>query len=423
MPRELLFAMVLLTATETSAQDGPSDPDPGVAFERAARLLAEGDRDRAYLALVQLTDAGSPFPEAYLFRGSIERERGELETARQVFRRGLERDPSHRSLRLELAVTLSWEGRTREALAAYETVLARDPADIVAALGRARMLFWLGRHAEAIAAYRTILEREPRSTEALTGLADVHRARLQRRRARSLYDRALAIDPELESARQGRAALPAATRAEVRADLGLMLDGEVAGRGGLGLTVHATPEVLLVATFRQDVQRNELALARTGGASVVLRPDGALAYEVGYQVQRAGQERAHRLQLGLSWRATDRWTLSASTRPGVREDGRLEHLTSVGSEHRVGVFRWSVRLFRGDQPEQRETVGALAATLDWSRIGIRLGVAQALATTSYTTAGVQLRWSVSPRHDLVGSYEYFTLGQRHLLSVGYRVRL
>ncbi|MBO6939101.1 MAG: tetratricopeptide repeat protein [Deltaproteobacteria bacterium] len=414
-----LFAV--LAASSANAQE--VDPR-GVRFERAAHLMAEGQREQAYPELVALTEDGAPFPEAYLFRGSIERERGDLAQAQRAFEAGLAVAPSHRSLRLELAVTLSWKGETEKALASYEAVLAADPDDTVAAVGRGRMLFWLGRHEAAVEAFEAVLAQEPENLEAMVGLADVHRARLRRRDARELYDRALTIDPAFQPAVEGKAKLSEATRAELRLDLGLSHgDAGLSGRGGLGATVFLTPELSLVAGFRQDVQRNELEMARIGTVSLVARVGERLAIEAGYQLLRAEGDRIHRIPLGLSFRATDKWTLLLSTRPGVREDGRFEHLTMLGSQHQVGPFRWMLQVFRGDHRTQHETVFALSGELDFGVFGVRVGVAGAVAEQHYGTVGAQLRLTLGRRHDLLLGYDHLTLGGRHVSTLGYRVRL
>lgn len=425
MRLEFAITLVLVAAALPSRRAFAQDQvEPGVEFERAAQLMASGDRDRAYPHLVRLTEGGAPFPEAYLFRGSIERERGELSRAEAAFLGGLEIAPTHRSLRMELAVTLSWEGRTDEALEAYDEVLAADPHDAAAAIGRARMLFWLGRHEESVTAFEELLRQEPDNVEALAGLADVHRARLRRRDARTLYDRALVLDPAFAAAREGKSKLREATRAIAGLDLGFATsDAGVSGRGGLSLAVDVRPELRLDASFRQDAQRNELATARTGTLALVVRPSARFSIDAGYQIQHAEGLRTHRVTLGGAVRVSDEWTLILSTRPGVREDGRMEHLTMVGTDHRAGVFHWTVQLFRSDHRDRRETVASLAGELDFGVFAVRIGLAGALAPENYATMGGLLRVTLSGHHDLVAGYDHFTLGRRHLFSVGYRVRL
>ena len=234
----------------------------------------------------------------------------------------------------------------------------------------------------------------------------------------------MAVDATFAPAVEGKAKVAEAIRAEVRLDGGLATSSAgLSGRGGLGLTAHLTPELALVAGFRQDVQRNELALAQTAGLSLVARIGDRLALQVGYEVQKAEGLRVHRLPLGLAVRVSDSWTLMASTRPGLREDGRVEHLSMVGSEHRVGLLRWTLQVFRGDHRDRRETVAALGGELDFGRLGLRVGVAGALAEQSYATLGGQVRLTLTPRHDVFAGYDHFTLGQRHLFSIGYRGQL
>lgn len=128
--------------------------------EGLERFVA-GDRDGAYPLLVRgiAEDPDELPPEAWLFRGAYERERGDWAAAAQSFAEGLQHHPKHPSLRLELATTLSWLGEHEASVEAYDEVLATtdDPvARAAAAEGRARVLWWGGKRRAALRQARAL---------------------------------------------------------------------------------------------------------------------------------------------------------------------------------------------------------------------------------------------------------------------------
>jgi len=139
-----------------------------VEVDGALHAFVSGQVDAAYPLLVEVTEAGVEVPpEAWLFRGAVERERGALAQAAATFRAGSEAHPEAKALWLELATTASWQGAWPEALEAYERARSLDPDDPVAALGRARTLWWSGRRDAGLRVVQQVLDEHPDQDEAL----------------------------------------------------------------------------------------------------------------------------------------------------------------------------------------------------------------------------------------------------------------
>lgn len=412
--RSLAF-ILLLTASTTQAQ----------SLEVAVRHMERGERATAYQVLRDLTDAGPvEDPHAFLFRGVLEREQGDLGAALRSFERGLENTPTHAALQLELATTQAWSGELDAALESYRAAVRQHPELTPARLGVARTLFWRGDHAEAAAAYNDVLRDEPESVDAQVGLADVRRVQLRRRSARSLYEQVLAVDADHEAARNGLRALRQDThRAELRLSAGVAMAPNVATspRGRLDLMVHATPRLRLFATAQQDVRTNKPAAARRSGGGLAAQ-FGALTLELGYQVQVSEDWRVHRLPLAASL-ALGKWQLMLSSRPGRRDDGRYEHLGSLGVQRSIGQGFVMARVFRGDHRDRHETAVALTGGWDSKHVSLRADAALTHGPATFAAFGAQVEWHVRSRHTLGVRGDYLSLGDRTLLSLHYRVRL
>jgi hypothetical protein len=74
---------------------------------------------------------------------------------------------------LQEAEQLSWAGRYREAIQAYDRILSTTPTDQSAQLGRAEVLSWDGQYGAAIDAYNAVLKLDPNLEKALLGKAQV----------------------------------------------------------------------------------------------------------------------------------------------------------------------------------------------------------------------------------------------------------
>jgi tetratricopeptide (TPR) repeat protein len=247
-------AAVLALALAAAPAQAQAQVATAPSLERAAQDFARGDLDAAYPELVALAARPGAEAQVFLYKGLIERARGDLTRALASLRVAVERAPDFLPARLELAVTCSWDGRLEQALALYDGVLRRDPANRAALLGRARVLSWLGEHARSRAAYEAILERTPGDVEAMQGLADDARDAMDTPRAQLLYQQILVRSPADKSARDGLTAITLVTRAQIDAAIGTTSTDGVTWHpaGSLGLLYHLTPDVAATAAFRAE---------------------------------------------------------------------------------------------------------------------------------------------------------------------------
>lgn len=187
-------------------------------WPEACRLFSEGERpSNLGESLVRVTRERGDLPCGYLFGGLLQREAGDLSAAVRLLSEGLAVHPTDLHLLLELAVTLSWDDQTEQALEIYRRVLALDATSLPARLGEARMLSWLGDFAASERLYRE-LELESRArVDARRGLAFVYRARMQLEAATDLYRWLLEQDPEDSEASEGLEAIAGTRRWQIEA--------------------------------------------------------------------------------------------------------------------------------------------------------------------------------------------------------------
>ena len=110
--------------------------------------------------------------------------------------------PSVRSVRLSLALALSWSKQQGAALREYRQLADADPDDVEAGMGVARMLSWAGRQPEAIATYEQLLNRHPMNDAVERGLAEAQDWEGHHREAQATLGRLLQRHPnDLEARR------------------------------------------------------------------------------------------------------------------------------------------------------------------------------------------------------------------------------
>ena len=240
--------------------------DATVRFLRAARL--EPHLWRPLLELADLRRAQKRFDEADAYRrrigepvramaslhgeGRRHNERGRYEEAAELYRLALTLDPAFElaqagmvaalhglerheaaidllarsaALRPETPATAAWHvlmglslqglGRSAEAVAHYERAVEADPSDVQAVELLAGWRFRAARYDEAVALYQTLLDagHAKAQTHANVGAA-LYRLNRPDEALRS-FERALSLDPSLETARAGVRQLQEMSRHEV----------------------------------------------------------------------------------------------------------------------------------------------------------------------------------------------------------------
>lgn len=117
--------------------DTPVSPSPEAAspeheehtrrVTEAANLCATGDLAAAADILIELVNANTQVWEAYNDLGAIAIRQGDVETAEQLLRRGIELEPVPGKATLSLAVLQAVDDRPEEALETLSPLLRHDP--------------------------------------------------------------------------------------------------------------------------------------------------------------------------------------------------------------------------------------------------------------------------------------------------------
>lgn len=101
--------------------------------------------------------------------------------------------------RTGMAVTMSWGGKTEEAVRELRLVLEQDPGNIKARIHLARSLSWIGRTDEAVAEADRVLAASPDDTEALLAKANALRYKGDNEKAIPLYRKVLTKEDNFQA--------------------------------------------------------------------------------------------------------------------------------------------------------------------------------------------------------------------------------
>ncbi|MCE2540368.1 MAG: tetratricopeptide repeat protein, partial [Acidobacteria bacterium] len=181
----------------------------GVHYPLALAYRGLGDTGKAEAHLQQRGDVEALPPDplrqqldellesanAYNIRGGRALDAGNYRAAADLFRRGLELDPSDPSLRQRLGVALFQLGDASGAMAEFERVVRTAPEHTQARFSLGVLLADQGRDRDAIDHLSAALERDPAYIQARVQLADVLARSGRPDEALSHYDEALALDP------------------------------------------------------------------------------------------------------------------------------------------------------------------------------------------------------------------------------------
>jgi tetratricopeptide (TPR) repeat protein len=169
-------------------------------------------RDRLDLAEQALTLARQYYLQDLALTaelGHVLLARGRGEAALRLFAERYAIEPSQLEARRDLAYTLASEGRAGEALALLSAARADCERALGCALEAARIALEAGRLEDALAYAARRLEADAGDLDALFITADAHTRAGQLDRARSSYERVLALRPDSVRAQQALEQLPA----------------------------------------------------------------------------------------------------------------------------------------------------------------------------------------------------------------------
>lgn len=202
------------------------------SLNKAILLFQQKDYQTAYPILEQILEQDQTIYQAYLYKGLIERHRKMLSQAENSFRQGLSIKEDELFLRLELAVTLSWENKLSKSLEQYKIAGKYHKTNLPAKLGEARILSWLGKYKESKKLYNEIIEesqttKDEQATkyrnEALNGLAFIEKLNLKKSNAKKIYEDVLNDNPDNIQALEGLESLDEIKRWELQFSTGFVL--------------------------------------------------------------------------------------------------------------------------------------------------------------------------------------------------------
>ena len=329
--------LLLLTILASAVPLLGSSTTPGRSLESTeACELYENERpDQAYPRLLDLAERDRS-ECVFLYKGLIERSRGNLVQATETFRQGVVLTDSVLTA-LELAMTLAWQEKFDDAIAIYRDLGVDHSLGTQTRLGLARVLAWRGDLGEAGTLYDELLSEDPESVPAMNGLAFVLRTRLKERSAKDLYRRVLELDPGNEEALEGMRALLKSERWRL---------GLTTHRQTLGATSETSSEKSHATSFDLSYK-----LAPMSALSLVFQEDGLAVDDLADVVADVAGQIESQLSLGWSFALGERNQFEASYQ-------RQERTDVSGTDEFFGI----------DWYRHRETSGAWIASARQSRL-------------------------------------------------------
>jgi len=187
-----------------------------IALGREHYEKREYDKAEQYLSQIVSGAAASSqnaFADIHNMMGVIRHDRGELEAARDAFKRALEINPAYTEAALSLAVTYNDLGQYEEAQKVYGSVIRRDPKGHQEsdkfALGKianlhagvAEAYLEVGMPNEAVNEYRAAIRLCPKFADLRVKLAGVYQQMGDLQAARYELAEAVAVRPDYGPAR------------------------------------------------------------------------------------------------------------------------------------------------------------------------------------------------------------------------------
>ena len=434
-----LTAISSLAVASSMAVAAPRTPTEAEIRDDKAIVAYHEQGDAAYSKLRAAVDTGSTNPRVHLYLALIERERGRLDEAIEILGAGLEQPGRmERTLRIEMAVTLSWKGEVALAKEHYAQVLYDNPGDRVASIGHARMQSWQGHHAQARKELVPLVECQPDDPQARLVLAEVNAADLRHREARQGYRSVLVLDPDNEDAKRGLESLKSAPRARVVALGGYAYLPSIAhaGTAELEAVIDLRAAWSVTAGYASTLLRwsdpvvtngeARMHIAHVGGIRNLL--DRRLFLGLDYRVLATEMRHHHGLMADVTFLPIKSLALSGSIRPGLWSDrlvdvlGRLSIDGTIRERFTVGA-QWFGYRDPGNDQSSHAIVGRLRAQIfpRWSALG--WGGLFMLNGSAGAAVGGETTVTVLPKLDLIARYELLTGNfVRHSIQAGVGTR-
>ena len=182
-------------------------PDfPKAAFNLAVTCESLNRREQALAVYGRLLTRHPNHLEALSNRARLLKQLGRFNEALADYRRALAVHPDHPVLLYNFGIAWRAVRRPRDAVDCFRKALAIRPSFAEALLELGYALYEAGEVSDAVAVFRDYLELRPTSAKGLLALGDGLQDLGKSEAALQSFEKSLAIDPELNAARQGRAA-------------------------------------------------------------------------------------------------------------------------------------------------------------------------------------------------------------------------
>lgn len=164
-------------------------------LQEAFHLYQQGNRSRAEQVCRGVLAQQPRHPDALHLMGLLEKDRGSLEQARLLFKKGLKKAPKHVHLLNSMGLIEKMLGEFANAEAHFRKALKIDPGFFHARYGLADLLQSRHRFPQAKNLYKEVIRQQPNFVEALANLSSILESEHQLDEARSYANRALEINP------------------------------------------------------------------------------------------------------------------------------------------------------------------------------------------------------------------------------------
>ncbi len=255
------------------------------------------------------------------------RHRGDLTGAIAVLRALSAAFPEETSPMLELAMTLGWAKKYREALEIYDQILATHPYLFPAQIGQAWITAWQGNSQLAANRFQKLVQANPEQVDAKVGLAFALRGLMRYEDARRQYREVLSTHPDHAGALEGLRALQYATKTDVTVNTGKLTVSE--GRHVVQQVAEAAHQYnrnlsFTAAAFRDVPTENEKETWMGGRLGIMLKLTEKTRTGFALFGSKGPYDHRYGVSFDVNMRATNSLTFLGTLRPGLKNGQDFE---------------------------------------------------------------------------------------------------